>query len=238
MPSHEGGSLLEVRGLQRSFGRARILRDIDISLEPGEALAVIGPNGAGKSTLLRLLAGLLRPDRGEVRVLGHPLRRGASDTRKAVGLLPHQSLLYDDLTVLENLVFAARLYGLDRPHETAWSALERGHLAQHGSALPRHLSRGLLQRVALARALLHSPRLILLDEPFTALDAAAGDRLRLELGARLGDGAGMIVVTHHLSDIWELATRVAVLTGGHWAAHEPRSGSLDTFLSRYHAIAE
>src|SRR5215210_5109921 len=95
MPSHDGVPLLEARGLQHSFGRSRILRGIDLSLRPGEALAVAGPNGAGKSTLLRLLAGLMRPTAGEVQVLGRPLRRGSGGPRSAVGLLSHHSLLYD-----------------------------------------------------------------------------------------------------------------------------------------------
>jgi len=115
MPSHDGTALLEARGLQRSFGRVRILHGLDLSLQPGEALAIIGPNGAGKTTLLRLLAGLIRPSAGEVRVLGHRLGREFGLARHALGVLLHQSLLYDDLTLLENLTFAARLYALDRP---------------------------------------------------------------------------------------------------------------------------
>src|SRR6476661_911579 len=129
MPSHDGVSLLEARGLQRSFGQARILRGLDLSLSPGEALAVIGPNGAGKTTLLRLLAGLLRPTAGEIRVLGHRLGRGSDGPRGAVGLLSHQSLLYDDLTLRENLAFAARLYSLDQPNRVADTALEAAGLS-------------------------------------------------------------------------------------------------------------
>jgi len=91
MPSHDGVPLLEARGLQRSFGRVRVLRGIDLSLRPGEALAVVGPNGAGKTTLLRLLAGLMRPTAGEVRVIGEPLTRGADRIRRAIGLVSHQS---------------------------------------------------------------------------------------------------------------------------------------------------
>src|SRR5215210_9269568 len=98
MPSHDGSSLLDVRGLRRTFGRVRILNGIDLTLQPGEVLAVAGPNGAGKSTLLRLLAGLMRPTAGEIRVLGHPVGQG-SEARRAVGLLSHHSLLYDDLTL-------------------------------------------------------------------------------------------------------------------------------------------
>ncbi len=233
MPSHDDGSLLEARGLQRSFGRVRILRGLDLTLRPGESLAIIGPNGAGKTTLLRLVAGLLRPDAGEVRILGQTLRIGAHAVRRAVGFVSHQTLLYDDLTLVENLAFTARLYGLDQPVEAAVAALEAAGLADRRGERPRGLSRGLQQRAAVARALLHAPRLILMDEPFTALDAAAAQRLRHDLRSRLAGDAGLVLVTHQLADAWELASRVAVLIQGQWAADEPRAGSLDSFLLRY-----
>jgi heme exporter protein A len=233
MPSHDGVPLLKARGLQRSFGRVRILHGIDLSLQPGEALAIIGPNGAGKTTLLRLLAGLMRPTAGDIQVMGRSGVRRSAAIRSAIGLLSHQSLLYDDLTLLENLEFAARLHSLDQPRKVAAVALEAAGLSERGSELPRRLSQGLLQRAAIARALVHSPRVILLDEPFTALDSTAAARLRSSLRARLDQGAGLVVVTHQLADVWDLATRVAVLVEGRWAANEPRSGSLDDFLPRY-----
>ncbi len=236
MPSHDGSPLLEARGLQRSFGRVRILRGLDLSLREGEALTVVGPNGAGKTTLLRILAGLMRPTAGHIRVLGQSLEGRSAHVRGAIGLLSHQSLLYDDLTLLENLTFTARLYGLERPREVAETALAEARLDDRANELPRRLSRGLLQRAAIARALLHRPKVLLLDEPFTSLDAAAADRLRADLGMRLAAGLGMVLVTHHLTEAWELATRVAVLVHGCWAAEEPRLGTLDAFLPRYYGL--
>jgi heme exporter protein A len=236
MPSHDGAPLLEAHGLHRSFGRVRILHDLNLSLAPGEALAVIGPNGAGKTTLLRLLAGLTRPSAGEIRLLGRPLGRDTHHTRRAVGFLSHQSLLYDDLTLLENLTLVARLYLLERPVLAARAALEAADLADRAGEIPRRLSRGLVQRAAIARSLLHEPRVLLLDEPFTGLDAKSSDRLRGDLTIRLARGNGMVLVTHNLSDAWALATRVAVLVQGRWAAHEPRSGTMDAFLSRYQRL--
>ena len=149
---------------------------------PGEAVVVAGPNGAGKTTLLRLLAGLMRPEAGEVRVLGRPVRGDGEAARRAIGFVSHQSLLYDDLTLAQNLTFTARLYGLPEPGRRRAG----GPRAPRGSppartTRPRRLSRGLTQRAAIARALLHQPRVLLLDEPFTALDAAAAERLRAEL---------------------------------------------------------
>jgi heme exporter protein A len=233
MPSRDGEPLLAARGLRRSFGRLRVLHDIDLTLSPGEALAVAGPNGAGKSTLLRILAGLMRPTAGEVHVLGQPLAGNAAEARRAIGLLSHQSLLYDDLTVAENLTFVARLYGLARPADAARAALEAAGLAGRADDSPRQLSRGLLQRAAIARALLHAPRILLLDEPFTALDAASADRLRKTLEARRAEGLGLVIVTHHLAEVWELATRVAVLVEGRWVCDEPAAGPLAAFLPRY-----
>jgi len=233
MPSHEADELLAAGGLSRSFGRVRTLRDIDVTLRSGECLAVIGPNGAGKTTLLRILAGLLRPDAGKITVLGEVIGRGPVEARKAIGLLSHQTLLYDDLTLLENLTFAARLYGLDQPGNVALAALEAAALADRGGELPRRLSRGLQQRAAIARALVHSPRIILMDEPFTGLDSAAADRLRLDLRRRLARGAAIMLVTHDLADVWEVATNVAVLIQGRWALRQSRSGTLEGFTLRY-----
>jgi heme exporter protein A len=237
MPSHDGPFLLEARALQRSFGRVRVLHDIDLTLRPGEALAVIGPNGAGKTTLLRILAGLMRPTGGEVRLLGQPLGRSTHHARRAVGFLSHQSLLYDDLTLLENLTLAARLYLIDRPLQAAEAALHSAGLTERAGELPRRLSRGLLQRAALARSTLHNPRVLLLDEPFTGLDATASSRLRDDLQLRLSRGLGLVVVTHNLADTWELASRVAVLIRGRWAAEESRSGALEAFNARYQRLA-
>jgi heme ABC exporter ATP-binding subunit CcmA len=232
MPSRDGEPLLAARGLRRSFGRVRVLRDVDLTLAAGDLLAVAGPNGAGKSTLLRVLAGLSRPSAGEVRVEGRRLA-GDPDARRAIGLLSHHSLLYDDLTLLENLAFAARLYGSPHPAEIARAALAAAGLADRAGDQPRRLSRGLLQRAAIARALLHGPRVLLLDEPFTALDAAAAERLRATLADRREAGMGVLVVTHHLAEVWDVATRVAVMVGGRWVAEEPREGPLDAFLPRY-----
>jgi ABC-type multidrug transport system ATPase subunit len=145
-------------------------------------------------------------------------------------------LLYDDLSLRENLVFTARLYTLDRPDVAAAEALAAAGLTEQADDLPRKLSRGLLQRAAIARAMLHRPSLLLLDEPFTALDAPAAERLRADLQSRVTAGAALVIVTHHLEEAWQLATRVAVLVQGQWAAEEARQGPLDAFLPRYHRL--
>jgi len=237
MPSFDG-PILDAVGLQRAFGALRVLRGVDVRVRAGEALVVVGPNGAGKTTLLRLLAGLARPSAGEVRVLGQRLAPSAPDARRPVGFVSHQSMLYDDLTVRENVVLAARLYGIVDPGGAARRALDAVGLADWGEERPRRLSRGLLQRAAIARALAHAPRLLLLDEPFTGLDVPSAERLRALLGERLAAGLALVLVTHHLEEAWPLASRVAVLAGGRWALEEPRPGDLAQFLLRYRALAD
>jgi len=235
MPSSDG-AILDAVGLERAFGALRVLRGLDVRVGAGEALVVAGPNGAGKTTLLRVLAGLARPSSGEVRVLGARLGPSNPDARRPIGFVSHRSMLYDDLTVRENVVLAARLYGLPDPGAAAERALAAVGLDGRDDERPRHLSRGLLQRASIARALVHGPRLLLLDEPFTSLDAPAAERLRELLAERLAVGLALVLVTHHLDEAWQLASRVAVLAGGRWVLEEPRVGELAGFLPRYHAL--
>jgi heme exporter protein A len=225
--------LLSAHGLVRAFGALQVLRGIDLEVRPGEMLAVAGPNGAGKTTLLRLLAGLMRPNAGEVRVRGRRLSRDDPGARRSIGLLSHHTFLYDDLTPAENLHFTARLYGLPDPAAAARAALEEVGLTARADTPVRHLSRGLLQRAAIARALLHQPDILLLDEPFTGLDTAAADRFRVLLASQLARGRALVLVSHHLAEAWELATRVAVLARGRWALESARPADLSAFHARY-----
>ncbi len=202
-------------------------------MRAGEMLAVAGPNGAGKTTLLRLLAGLMRPSAGEVRIRGQRPTRDDPGPRRAIGLLSHHTFLYDDLTPAENLHFTARLYGLTDPAGATRAALEEVGLTARADTPVRHLSRGLLQRAAIARALLHQPDILLLDEPFTGLDAPSADRFRALLAAQLARGRALVLVSHHLAEAWDLATHVAVLSGGRWALEGSRPSDLAAFHARY-----
>ena len=229
------GPLLVATALARSYGPHRVLRGIDLTLSAGETIMVAGANGAGKTTLLRILAGLMRPSAGEVRIGGRRLTHADPDARRPIGLVSHQSLLYDDLTLLENLVFAARLHGLVAPRDAARAALSDVALSDRADATPRQLSRGMLQRAAIARALIHQPSLLLLDEPFTGLDARASETFRRLLAERAAGGRALVIVTHQLAESWELASRVAVLANGRLVLDEPRQGEVAAFLPRYAA---
>jgi heme exporter protein A len=172
---------LEVEGLARHYGERDALCDVSLSLAEGQTLVVFGPNGAGKTTLLRVLATLLRPHAGSVRVLGRALPEEAWAVRGRVGLLGHEPLLYRELTARENLRFYARLYGVGE--ERVRELLESVAMGARASEPLRTLSRGMVQRVAVARAVLHDPELLLLDEPNSNLDPAAVELVASLIGA-------------------------------------------------------
>jgi heme exporter protein A len=175
---------LEVEGLARHYGEREALSGVSLSLREGQTLVVFGPNGAGKTTLLRVLATLLRPHAGTVRVLGSALPQDAWAVRGRLGLLGHEPLLYRDLTARENLRFHARLHGVD--DRRVQELLELVAIDGRSREPLRTLSRGMVQRVAVARAVLHDPELLLLDEPHANLDPAAVELVRPLIGASSG----------------------------------------------------
>jgi heme ABC exporter ATP-binding subunit CcmA len=224
--------LLEARNLERRFGAARALRGVSFSANAGECHLVVGPNGAGKTTLLRLLAGLARPYAGTVLIQGAVLNR-EPESRRSIGLLSHQSHLYDDLTALENLVFVARLHGLSDPAQTARASLLSVGLGNRAGDPVRKLSRGMVQRVAIAASFLHDPRILLLDEPFSGLDPQSAEQVALLLQREKEKASALILVSHDVHESWELATHVHLLVGGALVSSGPRVESLEAFLRRY-----
>lgn len=208
--------------LVRAYGRRRALDGVSFTVAAGECLALFGPNGAGKTTLLRVLAGLLRPTSGSVRVAGIRLPGGEA-ARAQVGLISHQSLLYPALTARENVRFAAQLHGVPDPDGAALRALEALRIADRADAPVRALSRGMQQRVSIARAIVHDPALLLLDEPYTGLDEIGARALTRVLRERRDAGAALLLVTHNLAEGLALATHAAILRAGRFVRHEARS---------------
>jgi len=200
-------------GLVRRFGERAALAGVDLHLATGEFVLVTGPNGAGKTTLLRVLATVLRPTSGTVKVAGHELPRHAPAARPAIGYVAHGPLVYPGLTARENLELYAALYGV--PADRVAPALERVGLGGRGHDTVAELSRGMAQRLALARAVLHAPVLLLLDEPTAGLDSDGRDLLRDVLSE---PGRTVIVSTHEPGWFDGLATSEVQLASGRVAA--------------------
>ena len=211
---------LEIEGLERAYGERLALDGVSFRVAPGETLAVLGPNGAGKSTLLRVLATLLRPHAGTVRVLGAALPDEAWRVRGRVGYLGHEPLLYRDLSPAENLRFHARLHGVAPTRVD--ELLAAVGLSGRGADPVRELSRGTVQRVATARAVLHDPQVLLLDEPRAGLDPAAAELLEPLAGR--ASRRTRVLVTHDVEAALDESDRVLGLRRGRPVLLEPAAG--------------
>ena len=212
-------SAVAVEGVWKFYGDYAALRNISLQADEGACLALIGRNGAGKTTLLRTIAGFSRPGRGRIKIFGDEPRK--ADTRRLMGFIGHGISVYDELSALENLMLFGRLYGLDNPRSSALEWLERTGLERVRDGLVREFSRGMRQRLAVARAFLHDPSVLLLDEPFTALDDRAIAVLQTVLREALANGKTIVMSTHQLREALELASHVALLNRGQVAFHGP-----------------
>ena len=183
-------------GVGRHYGRRRALHDISFAVRAGEVVALVGPNGAGKSTLLSILSTLVTPTSGQVRYGSHTAASAGAPLRRSIGWLGHDLQLYPELTARENLLFFAELSGVATPGTAVDGALASADLGDRADDLVSSFSRGMRQRLALERALLHDPRLVLLDEPFTGLDRTSTGRLASRLGDLAGQGRLVILATH------------------------------------------
>jgi heme exporter protein A len=215
---------IEAAGVWKYYGDFPALRDISFSVEPGACLALLGRNGAGKTTLLKIVAGLSRAARGRVAIHGAEPRAQAA--RREIGVLGHAISLYDELSALENLRLFGRIYGLEDPERAASEWLERTGLERVRDGLVREFSRGMRQRLAVARAFLHDPSVLLLDEPFTALDDRAIALLQALLRQAVEQGRTVVISTHQLREALELATHVALLVRGRLAHAGERTAEM------------
>ena len=210
--------------VSRHFGRRRVLNKISFQLNAGEVVALLGPNGAGKSTLLSIAATLLDPSSGRIS-FGDSLVVSGAELRARIGVLGHDLSIYPELSASENLAFFARAYGVADVERAVAAALQRAGLQGRDDPVAQ-FSRGMRQRLALERALLHEPRLVLLDEPFTGLDDAATGALRARLAALRGGGCIVLLATHDLETIDGVADRAVLLHGGRLLTIEPGGGTL------------
>ena len=234
-PPETGRPVLEVHDLRKSYARGKhrveAVRGVSLAVAPGEVLGFLGPNGAGKTTTIRMIAGLIEPDSGEVRVLGRDPHRSPEALGRVGVVLEGDRNLFYRLTALENLVYFGVLRGLRRREAItrARELLERFGLSAWASRQVTALSRGLKQRVAIAGALLHDPVLLLLDEPTLGLDLEAAEHAKQMIRQLAGEGRAILLTTHQMEVARELAHRIAVIREGRIIADESTASLLDRF---------
>ncbi len=231
------GAALTCQGVTKRFGRFVALRAVDLSVALGECVTLFGHNGAGKSTLLGIACGLIRSYEGTVSVFGDDLRTADDAVRGRLGFVSHETFLYEDLSAVDNLTFWGELHGVTDATARAAELLERFRLTRWSDTRVRALSRGMKQRVALARAIVHHPRLLLLDEPYTGLDEAACEQLSALIRGFVGDGGAALVTTHDIDRGLAVADRVAILDRGRLAWQGSGAGMDNAaFRERYRRV--
>jgi len=210
--------MIEVRKLIKRFGPKMVLRGLNFRVEAGEFVALLGPNGAGKTTFLRVLASLSTPSMGHVEIAGYHLPAQSAAVRRRLGVVLHQPLLYGDLTAEENLRFYGRMYSLNGLDKDISRTLELVGLASRRRDLVRTFSRGMQQRLSIGRAVIHDPQVILFDEPYTGLDQDASAMLDEVLVKIAEQGKTIVMTSHDLVRIADLASRFDVISRGVIAA--------------------
>ena len=222
-------SALEIRALRKAFSRVAV-DDLDLTVKAGELYALLGPNGAGKTTTLRMVAGLTKPDAGSIRVFGADAIADPVAAKRLIAWLPDEPMLYDKLTPMEYLEFVAGLWGVDAKiaRKRAQELLEFLALWPHRGERCEGFSRGMKQKAALAGALIHEPKLLMLDEPLTGLDAAMARQVKDLLQDRVRAGATVILTTHILDVAERMADRIGIIQHGKLLAE----GTLDELRAR------
>jgi len=228
---------IEVQGLTKSFGNHLALKGVELRVREGEFLTIFGPNGSGKTTLIKVLATIMKPSSGSVRVAGFDLRDSPVPIRRKIGVVSHQTFLYDDLTAFENLKFYGRMYDVPNLEARIHEVITKVGLASRLHHQVRTLSRGMQQRLSIARAVLHRPSIMLLDEPETGLDQYATARLREVLDTLSAENGTVIMTTHRLEYGLEMGDQVAILAGGRIAYQESKQSlDVDSLRQTYYRL--
>ncbi|MDA1127354.1 MAG: heme ABC exporter ATP-binding protein CcmA [Chloroflexi bacterium] len=229
---------VQARGIEKSYGEWPVLWNLDLSVPWGQTLVLFGANGAGKTTLLRILATHVRPDEGSIAVAGHNLRTRPDEVRRRIGVVGHRSLLYDDMTCRENLVYYARLFGLKDHKPRVDEVLEKVGLSNRADHRVRTLSNGMQKRAAIARAILHQPDVLLLDEPEGGLDLESVSILGTLLAEWTDAGRSVIMTTHDLDLGLSWGHQAGVLRGGKVHLQDNNDSSGITGSNIRQAVAE
>lgn len=235
---HDNEPVITISSVSKTFGSKLILKNINLGVCQSHGICICGANGAGKSTLLRIIAGLLRPDDGIVKLCGFDINSEPEKTKPCLGLISHKTMVYPELTISENLRFFARLYGVKDASNRIEKLIEDIGLSSYRYDKASVLSRGMLQRLAIARAMVHSPTVLLTDEPFTGLDTKACKHLVDVLGRFQRQGGTLVMTTHNIRLALQCCSRVAVLDKGNFIFDSPTS-QIDTgsFIEDYYAYA-
>jgi ABC-2 type transport system ATP-binding protein len=218
-----GTAMIDVDAITRNYGSFTAIRELSFRVGAGEVLGLVGPNGAGKTTALRCIAGIISPDRGDVRIDGHSICSDSIAAKHAIAFMPDEPRLFDYLTVYQHLQFTGRIYGVTRFEEKAQGVLEELELSNQQDSFPPELSRGMKQKVVIACGLLHSPQNLLLDEPLTGLDPLGIRRMKATIAGRAQSGASIIVSSHLLPMVEQICDRILILKNGQKIIH----GSLE-----------
>lgn len=206
--------MIEIKKLMKQADNKLILRGVDLSIKQGETVAILGPNGAGKSTLLKVLATLIKPTSGMVKINGLDLKKDHIEVKKLFGYLPHSSLLYDHYTPLENLIFFGKLYNVGNVEARARELVKEVGLSFFINEPVKNFSRGMIQRIAIARAIIHEPKILLLDEPHTGLDQGAISILNNVVLSMKKKGATTLMVTHDFKQAAKICDRIIIIKNG------------------------
>ncbi len=204
-------AIVTADAVSKAFASRLVLDDVSISIQTGQSVCLCGINGAGKSTLLRIISGLLQPDKGAVTLCGYDVAIDPDKAKPRLGVISHKSMVYVDLTVFENLMFFANLYGVAEPAKRVEKLLEDVKLTAFRFDKASALSRGLLQRLSIARALVHGPEILLADEPFTGLDAESCKSLIAAFNDFVDGGGTILMTTHDVNMGLRCSSRVVVL---------------------------
>ena len=234
-----GHPSIEIKGLNKSFGNHQALKDVDLSIVNGERLVIFGPNGAGKTTLIKVLATLIKPSAGNIRINGMDIRRNQVEARRCVGIVSHQTFLYNDLTLYENLRFYGKMYDVQDLEKQINTIADRVQLTPRLHDRVGTLSRGLQQRASIARAILHDPSIILLDEPEVGLDSKAIELTNSILDIYYSQGRTVVITTHNLERGIGLGDKAVILSKGKIVYQAPISEvDIDNFQKTYDQYTE
>ena len=224
--------MIEVSQLRKNYGSFAAVKDLSLTVRPGEVLGLVGPNGAGKTSTLRCLAGIIPATSGQIRIAGHDIATDPVAAKRALAFFPDEPRLFDYLTVRQHLAFVARIYGV-RDHEAiAQPLLEEFEIADKADQLPGELSRGMKQKLAIACGLLHGPAVMFFDEPLTGLDPLGIRRMKNSIIARARAGTAIVLSSHLLHLLEEVCTHVLILKRGEKIA----DGSLAEVAARFGSV--